>query len=273
MNAVPSAQEVAKLAARDVAGVLYVSVNDFSTQLGYSLSGDAGSLTVRAAAGVVVLFENSPDILFKPVNSAETLERSDQSLAAPVFKVDDAWFAPAEFLELLGFAVSATDVTAPDDRTFNLVFPSMTASDSSDPSRLVELDNGVTGLSFYLPGTAGPETVSLLAVDLGLLSLALPAEQRDLDAVMSKFKEGKPLYFVVTALATATWQASFTVAQGERSAELRHPFGVNVLTGDAATLGPDAPVAGLLLLPTWVNLRQPLHLSWAGMTATVQFRR
>lgn len=261
------------VAARDLAGVVYISVNDLADRLGYSLSGVVGSLTIRARAGVVVLFEDSPDILFKPSSSTEPLERSDQSLAAPVFKMEDTWFAPAELFELLGFEVSDKSVTAPQGRTFTLVFPPPAINSLSESSRLVELGNGVIGLSFYLPGDAGPETISVLVVDLGLLALALPAEQRSLDAAMTKFKEDKPLYFVATALTAATWQPNFTVAQGGRSAELRYPFGVNILAGDAATLQPEAPVSGLILLPGWVNLRQPLSLSWAGVTATVQFRR
>lgn len=261
------------VAARDVGGVLYVSVDDLASRLGYSLSGGESSLTLRAAAGVVVLFENSPDILFKPKNSAEALERSDQSLAAPVLKTSEVWFAPAELLELLGFRVTAESVTAPGGRTFALTFPPPAVTQTTQRSELVDLGNGVTGLSFYLSGSAGPETVSVLVVDLGLLGLALPAEQRGLDAAAAKFKDAKPLYFVATTLAAASWQPLFTVTQGGRSAEVRYPFGVNVLAGNADTLTPDAPVSGLVLLPVWVNLRQPVTLSLAGATATVQFRR
>ena len=261
------------VAARDSGGVLYVSVDDLASRLGYSLSGGEGSLTLRAAAGVVVLFEDSPDILFKPKNSAEALERSDQSLAAPVFKSGAVWFAPAELLELLGFTVVDTQVTAPGGRTFALDLQVPAVTQTTQCSELVDLGNGVTGVSFYLPGDAGPETVSVLVVDLGLLGLAVPAEQRGLDAAAAKFKDAKPLYFVATALGTASWGPVFTVTQGGRSAELRAPFGVNLLAGDATTLTPDTPVSGLVLLPAWVNLRQPLSLSLAGAAATVQFRR
>lgn len=268
---------LAQVAARDVGGVLYVSVDDLASRLGYSLSGGESSLTLRAATGVVVLFEDSPDILFKPKNSAETLERSDQSLAAPVVKMGEVWFAPVELLELLGFTVTAESVTAPGGRTFPLTLPSPAVVQTSQRSELVDLGNGVTGLSFYLPGDAGPETVSVLVVDLGLLGLALPAEQRGLDAAAAKFKDAKPLYFVATALAAASWQPVFTVTQGGRSAEVRSPFSVNVLAGAADTLTPDAPVSGLILLPAWVNLRQPVTLSLVGgldeVAATVQFRR
>ncbi len=263
---------LAQVAARDVGGVLYVSVDDLARQLGYSFSGGAGSLTLRAAAGVVVLFEDSPDLLFKPKNSAAALERSNQSLAAPVFKTGEVWFAPAELLELLGFSVSNESVGAPGGRTFSLDVAAPAVTQAARRSE-VDLGNGVTGLSFYLPGVAGPETVSVLVTDLGLLGLALPAERRDLDAAAAKFKDAKPLYFVATALREAPWQPVFTVAQGGRSAELRPPFGVNLLAGDAETLAPDAPVSGLVLLPAWVNLRQPLSLGLAGATATVQFRR
>ena len=261
------------LAAQDVGGVVYVALEEVASHSGYSLSGGEGSLTLRAAAGVVVVFADSPDILFKPKNSAAALERSDQSLAAPVLKTGEAWLAPLELLELLGFTVTNKSVTTPEGRTFILNFSVPDVAQTSQRGELVDLGNGVTGVSFYLPGVAGPETVSVLVLDLSLLALVFPQQQRSLDAVAAKFKNAKPLYFVATTLGAAEWQPVFTVTQAGRSAEVRYPFGVSVLAGDAGTLTPDTPVSGLVLLPAWVNLRQPLTLRLAGVSATVQFRR
>ena len=237
------------------------------------MSRSGNSFTVRAQAGVVVVFENSPDILFKPSDSAEALERSDQSLALPVIQQEGEWFAPGQLLELLDFEVSEGSLTTQDGRSFSLRFPPEPFYTASDRYEVLELANGVPALAFYVPGSVGPETLSLLITDLSLLSLALPEQQRDLDSAMAKFRDQKPLYFTLTALAQASWQTGFTVAQGGRREFLQAPFRVQILTGAEGVVGPETPVSGLILLPDWVNVREPLELTWSDISARVQFRR
>ena len=261
------------LNALSTLGTTYVSLNDVAQQLGYSTNRSGNSFTVRAQAGVVVVFENSPDILFKRSDSAEALERSDQNLALPVIRQNGEWFAPEQLLDLMGFDLSDNALTTQDGRSFRLSFPPEPFYVASDRYEVLELGNGVPGLSFYAPGAAGAETLSLLVTDLSLLSLALPEQQGALDGVMSKFRDQKPLYFTLTALAPSSWQTSFTVAQGGRRELLQAPFRVQLLAGAEGSVGPEAPVSGLILLPDWVNLREPLELTWADISARVQFRR
>lgn len=270
---VVSATWAQSLDALETLGTTYVSLNDVAQRLGYSTNRSGNSLTVRAGAGVVVVFADSPDILFKPSDSAEALERSDQSLALPVLRQKGEWFAPEQLFELLKFDVSKHSLTTQDGRTFALDFPPEPFYVASDRYDLVELGNGVTGLTYYVPGSTGPETLSLLVADLSLLSLALPEQQRSLDGVLAKLRDQKPLYFTLTALAGAQWSPNFTVAQGGQREILQAPFRVQVLDGAEGTVSPEKPVSGLILLPDWVNVRQPLELTWSDITARVQFRR
>ena len=256
-------------AQRD-AGRVYLSLGEVALRLGYSTTRAGNSLTVRTPEGVLVVFAGSPDILYRRSGSAETLERSEQNLSAPVRLSGEAWYAPEDLFRLLGGEVSATDLKLAE-RSFPLRFRQSAAVQAGARAALSQIGQA-PALSFYAPGEAGDETVSVLILDLGLLSLALPEQQRDLDNLMTKFRDEKPLYFVLTSLADTAWSAEFTVTQSGRSEPLRAPFGVRVLEGSAERVAPDAPVSGLLLLPGWVNVRRELELSWSGASAAVQFR-
>ena len=112
----------------------------------------------------------------------------------------------------------------------------------------------------------------MLLVDAGLLSLALPAERTALDNVLNKI-EGRPLYFVATSLALTSWQAEVTFTQGGQSFTAKAPFSLNILEGDDKQLGPDSSVSGVILLPQWISLREPLTVRWMGAAGNFQFRR
>jgi hypothetical protein len=251
------------VSARRDAGVLYVSLSDVAKQLGYSVSEAAGSLTIRFENTVVTFFASSPDI---------TVNGSDDTLSSSVFKSGE-WFAPDDALSFLKVALEGESLILPDGHSVALEFPASRATFDSSKWEEVDLGNSVTGLSFYAAGSAGEETVSVLLLDLGLMALAFPEQRKDFDAVLSKFTKGKPIYFLVTALADSTWESSFTIEQQGRVLQNQAPGSLSLLEGDANTVTPSTPVSGVLLLPDWVNLRQPLNITWSGMTARVQFRR
>jgi hypothetical protein len=110
-------------------------------------------------------------------------------------------------------------------------------------------------------------------MDVGLMSLAFPEQQKTFDELSGKFTSGKPIYVVVTALAESSWESVFMLEQQGRVLEYRVPNSLTLLEGDANVVGPDTPVSGIFLLPDWVNLRETITVTWSGITATMQFRR
>lgn len=251
------------ISARRDAGVLYISLSDVAKQLGYSVSEGSGSLTIRFASTVLTVFDDSPDI---------TLNGSDETLSSSVFKSGD-WFAPDDALSFLNVSLEGEALILPDGHRVALEFPATRATFGSSKWEQVELGNSVTGVSFYMSGSAGDETVSVLMLDLKLLALAFPEQQKALDAVSSKFTKGKPIYFLVTALADSTWESSFTLEQDGKVLQYQAPGSLSLLEGDPNTVTPSTPVSGVLVLPDWVNLREPINVTWSGITASVQFRR
>jgi hypothetical protein len=250
------------ISAKREAGVLYISLSDVAKQLGYSVSEGSGSLTIRFGDTVLTFFAGSPDI---------TLNGSDDTLSSSVSKSGD-WFAPDDALSFLNVALEGDSLVLPDGHRVALDFPAARASFGSSRWEQVDLGNSVTGVSFYMSGSTGEETVSILMLDLKLLALAFPDQQKALDAVSSKFMKGKPIYFLVTALAPSAWESSFTLEQQGRVLQYGGSS-VSLLEGDPTTVSPEVPVSGVLVLPDWVNLRQPITVTWSGITASVQFRR
>jgi hypothetical protein len=257
-----SSLSLAQVSARKVAGITYVSVSDLVSILGFSLSESGESLTIRTPESVLILFDKSPDISFNG---------NEDTLSAPVLKQDE-WFAPDDVVSFLGLNSPGNLIELPDGRILGLEFPTV-ATITSSRSEIVDLGNSVEGLAFYASGSAGPETVSVLLMDVGLMSLAFPEQQKTFDELSQKFTSGKPIYVVVTALAEANWESVFTLEQQGRVLEYRVPDSLTLLEGNANTVGPNTPVSGIFLLPDWVNLREVITVTWSGITATMQFRR
>jgi hypothetical protein len=252
----------AQISARQVVGSVYVSVSDLVEVLGYSVSESQSSLTIRLGEAVLILFADSPDISYAG---------NEDTLSSPVLKQDE-WFAPDDVLSFMGLSGLGNSVTLPDGRMLSLEFPAV-AVITSPRSAVVDLGHSVDALAFYAPGSAGPETVSVLLLDVGLMSLAFPEQQKVFDELREKFTTGKPIYVVVTALAESAWEPVFTLEQQGRVLEYRVPQSLSLLEGNASSVGPDTPVSGVLVLPDWVNLREMITVNWSGITATMQFRR
>ncbi|MDF1523783.1 MAG: hypothetical protein P1P87_13325, partial [Trueperaceae bacterium] len=140
-------------------------------------------------------------------------------------------------------------------------------------AEVVALGPGVEGLRLYADGAGGPGSVSLLAVDLGLLALALPEQREALDAVLRELRAEKALFLTVTALVATPWDGALYVAQDGREVLLSAPFTVQVLEGDPERVAPDAPLAAVAFLPAEFDLRRPLSLRWAGASGSWTLRR
>jgi hypothetical protein len=252
------------ISARRVAGALYISLSDVTTKLGHSVSESSSSFTIRFDTTVLTFFASSPDI---------TLNGEEDTLSSSAFQERGEWFAPDDALSFLNVTLSGTTVTFPNGQTATLEYPNNPGTIASAHTATIDLGNSVTGVAFYASGSAGDETVSVLMLDLKLLALAFPDQQKEFDAVASKFTKGKPIYFLVTALADSPWQSSFTVEQAGRVLQYQAPNSLSLLEGDPTMVTPSTPVSGVLVLPDWVNLRQPVTVTWSGITASVQFRR
>ncbi|MGL4611836.1 MAG: hypothetical protein ACRCYY_19520 [Trueperaceae bacterium] len=252
------------ISAQREAGVLYVSLSDVAKQLGYTVTEASGSLTIRFTGTVLTVFANSPDITFNGL---------DDTLSSSVFTRSGDWFAPDDALSFLGVALENESLVLPNGYTSSLEFPKTRTTFGSSRWSQVDLGNSVTGVSFFMPGSAGDETVSILMLDFKLLALVFPDQQKALDAVSSKFTKGKPIYFLVTALADASWESSFTLEQDGKVLQYQSPGSLSLLEGDPTTVTLSTPVSGVLVLPDWVDLRSPITVTWSGITASVQFRR
>ena len=259
-----SAQEVAAL---NLAGTRYVALDELARALGWNTSDGGSSLTVRSGGGVLIVFEASPEVYWQPQGG----EGGEVSLSAPVVRRQEGWFVPDEILGLMGLDVDGEAILA-GTRRLPLAYP-LPFEPAGTLAEGLELGRGVRGLTLFVTGSAGDETMSLLLVDAALLGLAFPEQQAEIDAFVASLERGRPVYFVLTALAASPWETSLHISQHGRSAMLRYPLEISVLEGEAGWVGPQAPVSGLILLPDWVNLREPLVVRWGESEARFQFRR
>jgi hypothetical protein len=117
------------------------------------------------------------------------------------------------------------------------------------------------------------DTVSLLLLDLDLAPLAFPAMAATIDAAAEAAGEDHALLLLVTALEPASWETSLRFAQDGRTLEARYPYRLRLHLGASGTVSPEAPVAGVALLPTTFSLYRPLVVAWAGAEATITFRK
>ena len=253
------------LSARRESGVLYVSLTDVAQALGYTTVDGQASLTVQTPTGALVIYDRSPDIDWTPSQGAS--EQHAQSISAPSFVDAGEWFVPADLFYLFDFSPEARALVLPDGRSFLFDLP----REVETSYQVVDMGAGVKGLSFYQAGIAGKETVSLLLLDLARLPQVFPDQQSELAPVIERFSDGYPIYFVVTARAESIWQPQFRFVQSGRALEYQYPANITLLEGDASRVNPEQPVSGILVLPAWIDLRQPLEVSWAGMSAKIQF--
>ena len=249
------------------AGATFPSLQEVARAAGYSSSASAGGLTVRAPAGILTVFVGSPDVLWQGAQGRR--QEDSASLSAPVA---EGWYAPPDAFALLNIKVTEESVTLPDGKTLRVRVRTPSLPRQSNNAEVISLGRGVSGLMLYGQDRSGAKT-SLLLVDAGLLSLALPNERLALDEFLDEVEGYRPLYFIASSLAPTSWQVDVTFSQGGQRFTAKAPFNLSVLEGDAGQLSPDAPASGVILLPQWVSLREPLSVSWMGAVGNFQFRR
>ncbi len=251
------------------AGETFPSLHEVARAAGYSVSESDNGLTVRAPTGILTVFVDSPDVLWQPAQGQpqEGVLEDGASLSAPVA---EGWYAPPDAFALLNIDVTEKGVRLPGGRALRVRERAPSLPQQTNNSEVISLGRGVSGLILYEP--AHTDT-SLLLVDAELLSLALPNERLVLDSFLNEVEGYRPLYFVVTSLSDTSWRPEMTFTQGGQSFTAKAPFNLSILEGREGQLSPDASVSGVILLPQWVSLREPLTVRWMGAVGNFQFRR
>jgi hypothetical protein len=260
----------AAIAARQEGIWRYLAATDLARALGAPVESADGVLTLRSRFGVLTAFARSPDALWTGAGAVGALEFS---AASPVLVVDGAWYLPEDMVGVLGVTVGDDVVTLPGGQVRRLAVSRPRPLADTGSSEVLELGPGVQALRLYAASPAGPDTVSLLAVDLGLLALAFPEQRVALDAQVRELHADKTLFLVVTSLAPAAWDPAIYVVQDGVEVLLRSPLAVQVLEGDPAALTPASPVAAVAFLPSSFDLRRPMQIRWAGASGSLTLRR
>ncbi len=272
-------------AARSV-GTLYVELTTLARAIGAVATSDGAALTFRGAEGVVTFFAGSSDALQQRPGDPGPVE---VSLSAPVLEVDSDWWAPLSALDLLGVAPApnatpsgTTDAVTAGGEEFQLALEPFPGAQA--PARVAaEGDDGAPWETDVLPGDVPvlrffDGDVSLSLLDLALLPIARPDLTRAVDAVLDEAAQAAGagdnlLLLQVVALTEAAWEPALRFSQGDRELEVRYPYRLLVVSGGADSVGPEGPVAGVVLLPAGFDLYAPLQVEWRGTHAVVTFRR
>jgi hypothetical protein len=259
-----------EIPARHGLGGLEVEAGSLARQFGLVASEDVSSLTLRAPAGILTLFAASPDVVWQPRGAVVAEEAS---LSAPVTRTERAWWLPVDALSFIGLRVVGSQVEGPGGLARGLAIQADERPVGGGSGELVDLGRGVLGLRLFAAGGAGPATQSMLLADAGLLGLVMPEERDRFDDLVEQAGRDRPLVVIVTSVVDGTWESVVRFAQGGLEAEVRHPFRLRLLDGDAAVVGPQSPAVGVVLLPESFNLREPIRVTWGSASASITFRR
>ncbi len=252
---------------REFAGVTHVSLQDVATVLGEAATRVGDSVTLRTPFGVLTLFSGSQDGFWRAAAGGAEVELR---LALPLREDRGVLWAPLSLLTQLGGTVSGRVVVLPD-RTRLLLEEAATPGFIPVPalpgaavrSENVELGNGVQGIRLF----SGNQ--SLLLVDLGLLSLALPGQRAEFDSIMLGLQGERPLYFVLTSREDAPLDPELSLSQSGVTVRSE----MLAANGSFDSVGPESPVTGIVLLPERFNPRAQLTVQWQGVSATAVLRR
>jgi len=263
-------------------GAPYVEAHGLALQLGDVVTVMDGVLTWRGSEGVATFFLGTAEALTQRPGDGGP---SEWALSAPVVVEGGSWYLPLDALQLLGVAVEeipaegARSITlhGPNGVSYRVAFlaPEPAGAAAAPPGVAApdeggwELDSlaGVPVLRFFLAGQ-----LSLLLLDLDLAPLAFPELTEVIDAAAAAAGSDHALLLVVAALVESEWQASISFAQDGKELEVRHPYRLRLHLGSEATVGPAAPAAGVVLLPSTFSLYRPMQVQWAGVRGTVTFR-
>lgn len=284
---------------RSVAGVVYVDVASLAHRLGVVTTALDDVLTWRGPAGVATFFRDSSDALIQAPGDGGP---SEHALSAPALVQDGHWSLPLDAAPLLGLDATVdaagARLVAPDGRVLDIDLSVAATSAGATGDAGSPNDGGAAAApSGAVAGPAraavdlpswertaiGPDVpalrfflgdrVSLLLLDLDLAPLAFPAMTATIDAAAEAAGADHALLLLVTALEPASWETSLRFTQDGRTLEARYPYRLRLHVGAAGTVSPEAPVAGVALLPTTFSLYRPLEVAWAGAAATITFRK
>lgn len=258
------------LEARAAGPFRFVAADDLARALGASYAAGPDVFTLRAADGVLTVFAGDPDALWQARGAP-----APEEVAAfgPPRLEDDRWFLPEDLLGVLGVRLDGDAALLPDGRRWPLRLPAAPYAGRVGRAEVVELAPAVPALRMFADLEGAPSGISLLAVDLGMLALALPEQQAALDERVRGLSGERVLVVVVSAVAPSRWDGTLGVAQGTTEVPLAPPLEVQVLDGDLDDVRPGAPVTAAVFLPAGFDLRQPLTLTWWGVDGTITLRR
>lgn len=276
-----------QITGAEIAGVTYVDAGALATALGDVVRAAGGVLTWRGSEGVATFFLGSADALLqKPLTGGP----DDWALSAPpLLKAGSSgaeasgWLLPLDAVQLLG--VAASEVAEQvylhlPGGVMAVLVPAPSGGPDADSGDLpgtpdvgpgsseVTAVAGVTALRFFVD-----DDLSLLVLDLDMAPLAYPELTAVVDAAAAKAGGDQALLALVTSLRQRDWSTSLVFEQDALVVEVRSPYRFHLFLGAGSTVSPQAPVAGVILLPPAFSLYKPITVSWAGQTATVTFRR
>ncbi|MEZ4605980.1 MAG: hypothetical protein R2880_00415 [Deinococcales bacterium] len=251
---------------------LYLSLEDVAGILGYGLTQGGISLTIYPPQGVLIVFENSPDVLWTVTGRNASPRDNNLSLASPVLKQEGRWYAPDELFALFNINVRNNRLSLPTGQEvlLNIRSPIIERGGHAAP---LNLGNDVMAINFYLNDNQGTQQLSLMLIDASLLALAFPDQRNSIDSFMAKVKEGRPLFFVVTALKDMPWSPELEFSQGAENFTAKPPLSLSILAGKNDRVSPDKAVSGVILLPSSFDLREAIEVEWQGLKTSFQFRR
>lgn len=287
------AQPGAQVLAWESAGALYVEAASLAVALGDVVTATGDALTWRGADGVATYFLGSSHALLQAPGSGGP---DEWALSAPVLKLEPdelsrlaappppapaaGWLLPLDAVQLLGVATvvaqsmpaATPSLRLPNGGVVALALPQPSAAEAVGATavaatwEVVEI-GGVPALRFYVE-----ERLSLLLLDLDLAPLAFPEATAVIDETAARVGSDHALLLIVSASEPTAWDADLVFQQDGRVLEVRHPYRLRVYHGSAASVGPDEPAAGVVLLPNTFSLYRPLSVSWSAIEATVTFR-
>jgi hypothetical protein len=254
-----AAQEIPLLAH---AGSQLLSLSQLARNLGELPASMGDTVTLRLPSGVLTLFNGSREALWFARGAEGPAEAT---LAAATLHHDGHWWVSTDLIPVLGGRISGRVLLLPGQAR-QLLADSATAASGSGYGTVM-LANAVPALQLQ----QGP--LSVLLVDLGLLGLAFPGQQEQIDSFLAAQAGTRPLYFVLTGSAEAVWDDGFTFRQDTLQFTARQEQQLVILEGDGQRVTPEQPVTGVILLPAGINLRSPLQVSWQETSGTITFRR
>lgn len=263
-----SSQTINAVPALRLQGSFYLDVATMAQLLELSLHSEGQTLLLQGRNSSLTLEANSPDVLWRQGSELENI-----SLGAPIQRKHATWYAPPELFNLYEVIFENAALRFVDGSSYPLTPISASGSSvQAGRASIVELGNNVTGLSFYTASNELSDGLSLMLVDIALISLADPEQREAIDAFMADIREGRPLYMIVTSLETTTWESTLTFNQGTEQFVARYPLAISILSGSEDSVSPANPVIGVVILPQNFNLREPITVGWQGISQLMSFR-